>query len=357
MNLIGACWMRRSLDEPVSALFIDDNHDVVAGGWDGRLAKWNASGDLLWSVELPDRVGSIAANENGIYATAGLHLSALNSENGALMWQHPLEGSADIVTTVDELVYATSSVYDIEHNDFIDSAIWCFDLSGSQLWVKHMPERPWTLDELDGNLYLGLGRPKMGVAQVSSGGDVEHKALDSNSSVTASVNFNGNLIFGHANGDLTSLEERLVNGQGKSVNSILHDGNQLIRIDDKNITQLGTDYQQSLQVSVGNITAISNGIIVNDSPTIWCGIQDINKGLLKVISLTDGNELASMQAAKISVITSNIDRVVIGDEQGEVYVWEQAMLNRRFNSASVDDDDDRRQQMRERLNALRKREL
>ncbi|MEC7238644.1 MAG: hypothetical protein VXV81_00705, partial [Candidatus Thermoplasmatota archaeon] len=242
-------------------------------------------------------------------------------------------------------------------NDFIDSAIWCFDLSGSQLWVKHMPERPWTLDELDGNLYLGLGRPKMGVAQVSSGGDVEHKALDSNSSVTASVNFNGNLIFGHANGDLTSLEERLVNGQGESVNSILHDGNQLIRIDDKNITQLGTDYQQSLQVSVGNITAISNGIIVNDSPTIWCGIQDINKGLLKVISLTDGNELASMQAAKISVITSNTDRVVIGDEQGEVYVWEQAMLNRRFNSASVDDDDERRQQMRERLNALRKREL
>ena len=137
----------------------------------------------------------------------------------------------------------------------------------------------------------------------------------------------------------------------------MHDGNQLIRIDDKNITQLGTDYQQSLQVSVGNITAISNGIIVNDSPTIWCGIQDINKGLLKVISLTDGNELASMQAAKISVITSNTDRVVIGDEQGEVYVWEQAMLNRRYNSVSVDDDDERRQQMRERLNALRKREL
>ena len=156
---------------------------------------------------------------------------------------------------------------------------------------------------------------------------------------------------------LTSLEEKIVNGQGKSVNSILHDGHQLITIDDKNITQLGTDYQQSLQVSVGNITAISNGIILNDSPTIWCGIQDINKGLLKVISLADGNELASMQAAKISVITSNTDRVVIGDEQGEVYVWEQAMLNRRYNSASVDDDDERRQQMRERLNALRKREL
>ena len=53
MNMNGACWMRRSLGEPVSALYIDSQNNVIAGGWNGRLIKWRASGDDLWSVQLP----------------------------------------------------------------------------------------------------------------------------------------------------------------------------------------------------------------------------------------------------------------------------------------------------------------
>ena len=60
MNMIGACWMRRSLGEPVSALLIDSNNEIIAGGWNGILTKWSAEGDELWSIQLPDRIGSIS---------------------------------------------------------------------------------------------------------------------------------------------------------------------------------------------------------------------------------------------------------------------------------------------------------
>lgn len=357
MNLVGACWMRRSLDEPISALLLTQNQALVAGGWNGRLAKWNASGDLQWSVELPDRIGSISVDENSVYVTAGLHLCAINSSDGDVMWQHPLEGSADIVTVSNGLVYATSSVYDIEHNDFIDSAIWCFDLSGTQIWVIHMPERPWTLNQHDSLLYLGLGRPKMGVAVISPVGEISHIKLDSTAPVTASAKLNGGIIFAHANGELTNLSQKLRSGDVESINAVIGLEEHILTSTNNKITLLDTDYQQIAKFTPGDITAISEGLTVDGNVTYWCGIQDSSRGLLKVISSIDGRELASMQSAKITVITANLDRIVVGDEAGEVYVWEEAMLNRRFSNTDFSSDDDRRQQMRQKLKALRKGEL
>ena len=97
MNMTGACWMRRTLGEPVCALSIDSQNNIIAGGWNGRLTKWDASGDEIWTVQLPDRIGCIAITEDFVYATAGLHLAAVKSLSGEVQWQHALEGSADIV--------------------------------------------------------------------------------------------------------------------------------------------------------------------------------------------------------------------------------------------------------------------
>ena len=203
MNMIGACWMRRSLGEPVSALLIDSNNSIIAGGWNGILTKWSAEGDEVWSIQLPDRIGSISVTENAVYVCAGLHLVAVNSNQGELIWQHALEGSADEVTTFNGLIYATSSVYDIEHNDFIDSAIWCFDSKGEKVWETHMDERPWTMIVSSDQLLVGLGRPKMGAGIVENDGTLTYLALESTSPVTTGTDSIEGAIFGHANGDLT----------------------------------------------------------------------------------------------------------------------------------------------------------
>ena len=153
MNMTGACWMSMTLSEPVSALSIDSQNNIIAGGWNGRLKKWDASGDEIWTIQLPDRIGCIEINDDSVY-TAGSHLVAVKSLSGEVQWQHALEGSADIVEANGGFVYAVSSVYDIEHNDFIDSAICPYDISGNQIWETHIAERPWTLDIHNEALYL-----------------------------------------------------------------------------------------------------------------------------------------------------------------------------------------------------------
>ena len=77
--------------------------------------------------------------------------------------------------------------------------------------------------------------------------------------------------------------------------------------------------------------------------------------MLRVTSLTDDKDIASMRIGKINTIISNSKRVVVGDEFGEVYVWEEDLFNRRVSSDQPDEDHVRRQTMRERLNALKKR--
>ena len=356
MNMIGACWMRRSLGEPVSALLIGSNNEIIVGGWNGVLTKWSAEGDELWSTKLPDRIGGISITENGIYVCAGLHLVAVDSNSGTLLWQHALEGSADEVTTFNGLIYATSSVYDIEHNDFIDSAIWCFDSEGKKVWETHMDERPWTMITSNDRIILGLGRPKMGAAIVDEDGNLTHVTLDSESPVTTGIDsFNG-VIFGHANGDLTTTSGKTRAGLGASISTICAvDGKYFTISHDNEVITLNSNFEQEWAKNLGPISTISNGIVVDEKATIWAGIQDGINGLLKVFCQEEGELISSMSCGKITSINSNGKRIAVGDEKGELFVWQDEMFNRRLVSDESNEDDERRQSMRERLKALRNR--
>ena len=355
MNMIGACWMRRSLGEPISALLIDSHHNVIAGGWNGQLTKWTANGDQLWSVKLPDRIGSIAFDDTGVYVTAGLHLAAINTENGEVFWQHALEGSADQVVIFQDSIYATSSVYDIEHNDFIDSAVWCFNVEGKKIWETHMDERPWTIIATKDALMVGLGRPKMGAATISQNGELTHIALDSDSPVTTGIDSVNGALFGHANGDLTTPDGKIFSGKNQSLNVICVSDSGAITLGNNNdITHLNSTFEQVWQVQGESVTAYSNGIVVDGCATVWTGYQDNLNGLLKVLSQENGSEISAMSCGKINSIVSNGKRVAVGDDKGELFVWEDDLFNRRLNSTDEEEDDTRRS-MRDRLKALRKR--
>ena len=62
-----------------------------------------------------------------------------------------------------------------------------------------------------------------------------------------------------------------------------------------------------------------------------------------------------MSCSKISNIVSSSNRVVVGNEAGEILVWDAEMLNRRLESEIDIDQDDHKKAMRDRLKALKKR--
>ena len=356
MNMDGACWMRRSLEEPVSALLFDSYNNLIAGGWNGCLSKWSADGDEIWGARLPDRVSSIAVTEKYVFATSGLHLVAVDNETGSVIWQHALEGSADQVIIHNERIITTSSVYDIEHNDFIDSAIWCYDDAGKKHWETHLDERPWVILGTKDKLFVGLGRPKMGAAVVNDDGSLEYLTLESDSPVTAGTESSSGVVFGHSNGDLTKPSEPVRSGNGQSISAICSSKEgALVVCDASQVTKLNSSNQIEWAIDVIGLSAVAKGFPIEGNQSVWLGIQDGINGILHVISQADGAIISTMHCGKINCITGNANRVALGDEKGDIFVWEDAMLNRRFGDDANVEDDGHRQSMRDKLKALRKR--
>ena len=354
--MVGACWMTRLLGEPVSALSIDESNDIIAGGWNGVLSYWDCDGENNWSTNLPDRIGSIAANQEFVFATAGLHIVAVSRTSGELMWQFALEGSADEVIIHEGHVYATSSVYDIEHNDFIDSAVWCFTFDGNNLWTKHMDERPWTIFSDDNTVIIGLGRPKMGIATINQEGEINHQQLASNSPVTFGKLIGSKPVFGHANGDVSSIDGKITSIEGESIEEVLTDNQEnLVIVTERSINGLTNENSQLWSMKNIQPSGQAIGFEINNIQSFWYAQTDGLNGQLKIIYCDSGQQIAAMSCSKISNIVSSSNRVVVGNEAGEILVWDAEMLNRRLESEVDIDQDDRKKALRDRLKALKKR--
>ena len=358
MNMVNACWMTRSLGEPVSAVAAKQSNSILAGGWNGALACWSGDGDLQWKHHLHDRIGDITYNDEIIFVTSGLHLVAVDDSTGETIWQSELEGSADLVIVHNDYVYATSSVYNIEHNDFLDSAIWCFDTKGKQIWNIHLSERPWTLMPFEDEIILGLGRPRKGALAINSKGVERHFNLQSKAPVTSGINHQGKPIFGHSNGDISDINGLLIQTNNESIEDILicHKNNFHIRSEGA-FQSLNNEHIINWTLEKTNISNSCIGFEVEDLETLWLSTWQGTQGELIVHSLQTGEEISLMNCHRINAIICNNQRVVVGDENGEVFVWDKEMFNRRLQHHINDgeEDDRHRQSMRDKIKALKKR--
>jgi hypothetical protein len=318
MDLIQAAWMIRDLGQPVSALDLEED-SVIAGGWNGALRKWNGDGDLMWKAQCSDRIESIIRIDDLVVVTSGLQISCL--KDGEILWSEPLEGSADLLAFHKGEIIATSSVYDIEHGDFMESAIWRFSLDGEQLNVERMDERPWFLDATD-KLLLGLGRPKCGLLV-----DGKHEQLPADSPVTCGLYGRENVLFGHANGVITSLKGDIVSEESSSVESItciekgfvaaLESGDLIAKSPASDLIWQAEGSQVTTQIS-------------GFDDMHWCGRWNSSTGKVEVRS-TDGELVVTAQTARPRVSDSSQNRIAIGFEDGQILVWEKGLFSRRIN--------------------------
>ncbi len=355
MDLLGACWMVRSLEQSVSSVSFDRQNNLVAGGWDGQIRKWNSDGDLLWSENLPDRISEILFHKDQIIVTSGLHIVALNAENGQINWQHPLEGSADSAIVENDEIYATSSVYDIEHNDFLESAIWKYSLQGEQKWIIRMDERPWFILSHKSKVIVGLGRPMSGWGEVLPKGEIINHQLSTSSPIMCGAKDSKKVLFGHADGTI-STSKSTENKFTESVEILQATDNIRIASLEGGILIATDTSNQEMWTSKGSpISTQAVGFISGENNTHWLTRWSGVEGNLEVRNSADGKLLAQSKIPQTRTIFSNDSRVVIGSDDGKIHVWEKEMFDRRIQSdgEGATQSTSQRDALKAKLRALR----
>tara|TARA_B100000925_G_scaffold273494_1_gene238248 strand:- start:16 stop:900 length:885 start_codon:yes stop_codon:yes gene_type:complete len=287
-----------------------------------------------------------------IYATSGLHLVCLKQNSGEQLWDIALEGSADAVVSTATCILAVSSVYDIEHNDFIESAIWAISFEGELFHTHRMTERPWTLHPYNNGAISGLGRPMNGYLILGEDGNILEQNKDWDSPTICSTN-GENPVFGLADGSVCSLDGTRVHAMDSAISNIVAYDKAILLADDRGRLVLLNDAKQ-WEVNGNAVVALSFGFEINNQASCWVARWNGSQGALGVLSIEDGTELASLKGHRIHDVTFNGNRLAAGFENGQVYVWEKDLFQRRLDKPTQASSDASRSAMFEKLRSLRK---
>jgi outer membrane protein assembly factor BamB len=361
-----------------SSVLLGDTR-VYAGDWDGNLKAWDDEGEHLWNSEADDRVermaGSSDANPPFICATAGAEVVSFDAAEGTLRWRHPLGGSSDLVACTDDgtRIIATSSVYELEFNDFIESTCWRFDSDGELLREDSFDERPWhLLLDNSGLATMGLSRPRCGLMQQTDD-ECEQLPLSTEDPILCGATIDGTTVFGHASGMVSRLEKSgnklktLEAGVGESVLSLACDGKIAIAGGDDGVVRAvrvkgrstKSFWTQNLDSAVD---ASAIGFEVAGKSTGWVASWDGHRASLYCLSCADGSiHITFSGLPRIRSLTSRAERVAIGFDDGRVILLNEELFNRRLssfgeseeNDDNLADDSSRRSALQERLRALR----
>ena len=349
--------MVRSLGESVSMVYVMENGDVFAGGWDGHLIRWDEEGNVRWTAQTGNRISAIAVSEQVVVVTSGLHLVALDPGTGEQRWNVALEGSADDVRWWNDDLLAVSSVYDIEHNDFIESALWKFDVDGKCLWVERMDERPWSVLELGNERYAGLGRPRCGWLTLSENPPFEHHLPPTSYPVMSGASGREHLLFGQTDGSVVNEKSAVLSTESGAVEhlSMLSQGF-AASTDEGHLTVRSDDGTLRWESKGDPITAQHRGLIADGTNLFWAARASEHKGQLSIHDSSDGSILASTSLSRVRSISSTETRTAVGCDDGEVLVWDSTLLARRLSQESTSNAEpvnDRKAALQAKLLALR----
>ena len=352
MDLSSCTWMVRELGEAVSCTVLLDDDSLLVGGWDGTIKHWSEAGDLIWEVKTPNRISSMIVRDGAIYATSGLHIVCLAASTGEIQWDIALEGSADAVMSTNKCVLAASSVYDIEHNDFIESAIWSISFNGDVLATHRMDERPWTLHPYNDGAVAGLGRPLNGYLILDANGGILDHNKDWESPTICATN-GENPVFGLADGSIRSMDGTLVGSMKSAISNVVqHEGGYLLANDEGNIEFVEDDTRWNAN---GNeVVALSLGFDIDETGSCWVARWNGSQGEVIVHSINDGERIASLSGQRVHDMAFNGQRVAVGCENGQVFVWEKELFQRRMQQPPQQQNDAARSAMFEKLRSLRK---
>ena len=352
-------WMERRMPQSISAVHIDDSM-ILAGDWNGVIVAWNLEGEELWSADVGDRVTSfeIDSTDQDIRCIAGREAMRINPIDGNILWRTEFDGSTDILSCANEgRCWISSSVYDIELNDFVVCAITHLDADGQILHRLEFDERPWSLHILpSGDIALGLGRPRGGLLILRPEGEIliqEH--LDLGESPVCCGIGQDEILLGHINGNMTeiSIDGKLTSSQSiteETIGCMAKKSSCLL---------IGTTEGKAICYRDGNSAwSVDFGeeiehIRISNQERVWFSTWSGRNGAISFLEVESGKIIAHFTlSARLRDIAVHGGFTVIGMDDGRLLVLEEEMLTRRINSDSKETND--RSDLRDRLRALRK---
>ena len=336
----------RDLSSACSAVILTEDF-LVAGSHDGLLICWEAAeGIERWRVSIDGPISDIYFDSDKLYVTASASLYAIDNQGGSIVWSNKLEGASDYVIVVDGSVWATSSIYELEVADFIESSIWRFDYSGNELdrWV--ISERPWHLaSDGDGGILLGLGRPRCGYLRVRPGVDLQHIPLSIESPITCGAGDIENILFGHSNGGVSSILSKISEHEHESLVTAIAVG--------KNGWISGhDDGKVSMESNASYLPGSIDSVEILETIG-WA--SSYNDSRVNVMILSD-EEKTLTHDSRIRQMHSLGNYLALGDDKGRIFMIELEVMQRRLNSShQAVADDSKKSDLRAKLRMLRNR--
>ena len=347
----------RELGSACTVLRIDGD-DLLGGSQEGVLACWSVdSGNERWRVEVNGPISDLAMIDSRVYAAASSDLHALDADTGDIIWSRSLEGASDFVQVWKGVVWAASSVYEIEISDYTESTVWMFDPEGSLQEHWTFSERAWHFGlHDDGGVLLGLGRPRCGLLRIQSGEGASHRPLEGNSPVTVGAcDSEGRFLIGHSDGRVCVVTD--------SVDEPSEERSSPVRAICSSEQDWFSGYESGEIVSSrgwvdtapGAVESLAMGPSGSNGRGIWVSRWNGEASGVTVLETAEGSILLELRHYhRIRHLQSTDGNIALGDSSGRILLIEEAFLSRRLKGiVEGTDDNERRSQLMERLRRLR----
>ena len=371
-------WFERHLDAAVSVLHLDDER-LLAGDWNGGIHCWDLEGEQLWQTQTSNRVSAFAMGGEYLFAVCGRDIVCLDQSSGEVRWTVELEGSSDLVACTPDgsTILATSSIYDLEMNDFLESTFWRFNTEGVLLRQDSIDERPWAIEMRDdGVAFLPLGRPRCGMIRAEESG-LHHTPLPTSSPATCGSLGQSHMVVGHADGTLTGVDDGLVMddetytnqpGSIESISSTAPGFLVAVAIESSSVGAgfggaegLARAYDKKgsllwqVETPLGrNIEHIVYGPEINNQISAWISSWDDRESITEIRIAPTGESLMRVEMkSRVNSIVGNSEYLAIGFDNGSLYLLQGDLLTRRLGSNETSEMDEHQSSMAEKLRRLR----
>jgi len=371
-------WFERNLDAGVSTLHLDD-HRLIAGDWDGGIHCWDLEGEHLWHAQTNNRVSDFALGGDYLFAVCGRDIVCINLVSGEICWDAELEGSSDLVACTPDgsTILATSSVFDLEMNDFLESTFWRFNIEGDLIRQDSLDERPWSIEmRNDGVAFLPLGRPRCGLVRAEVDG-LHHTPLPTVSPATCGFSGQSHMVIGHADGTLTAIDDGMVmdddtyTNQPGTIESIsaTEPGFLVASTIETGAAGAGFGGAEGLARAYGqngallwqiesppgrNFEHIVYGPVINNNTSAWISSWDNQKSVIEIRTIPDGGPVMQIEmTSRVNSIVGHSAYLAIGFDDGTLYLLQGDLLTRRLETEGESETDEHRSSMADKLRRLR----